>query len=99
VKNHRQVRDIDAQIGHRIREARHAQSMSQTLLADRVGITFQQVQKYEKGSNRVSAGRLFDIAKVLGMPITYFYEDAEPLAKSVQRRRARTTTRPGVKNL
>jgi transcriptional regulator with XRE-family HTH domain len=93
--DHRQVRDIDAQIGERIREARHAQGMSQTLLADQVGITFQQVQKYEKGANRVSAARLFDIAHVLGMPITYFFEGAEPFVKRVQRRKSRATAAPG----
>lgn len=83
------VRDIDSRIGERIREARHAQSMSQTLLADSLGISFQQVQKYEKGANRVSAARLFDIAHVLGMPITYFYEGAEPFVRSARRRKGR----------
>jgi transcriptional regulator with XRE-family HTH domain len=87
----RRVREIDGQIGQRIREARQAQSMSQPLLADRVGISFQQMQKYEKGRNRVSAARLFDIAHVLGMPITYFYEGAQPFVRSVRRRRTRVT--------
>lgn len=91
--NRRQVRDIDAQIGQRIREARHAQGMAQTLLAKELGITFQQVQKYENGSNRVSAARLFDIANVLGMPITYFYEGAEPIAKAAQRRKPAANNR------
>jgi transcriptional regulator with XRE-family HTH domain len=93
VKSHRQVRDIDAQIGQRIREGRRAQTMSQTMLANALGITFQQVQKYENGSNRVSAGRLYDIAHALGMPITYFYEGAEPFVRSVIRRSGRAATR------
>jgi transcriptional regulator with XRE-family HTH domain len=95
MKSRRGVRNIDIQIGQRIREARRAQSMSQTVLADRVGITFQQVQKYEKGANRVSAARLFDIAHVLGMPITYFYEGAEPFVKSARREKL-TRPRPAV---
>jgi transcriptional regulator with XRE-family HTH domain len=49
--------------------------MSQEKLGDFLGLTFQQVQKYEKGVNRIGAGRLFNIARVLGVPITYFYED------------------------
>ena len=94
VTSHRQVRDIDAQIGQRIMEARQAQDMTQERLADALGISFQQVQKYEKAANRVSAGRLFDIAHVLGRPITYFFEGAEPFVTAVQRRKARA----GVKN-
>ena len=48
--------------------------MSQSQLADALGITFQQIQKYEKGINRISAGRLFEIANLLGVPITFFFE-------------------------
>jgi len=70
----RGVTDIDTHIGNRVRAARQAQGMSQAILANALGITFQQVQKYENGSNRVSAARLYNIAHVLGMPITYFYE-------------------------
>lgn len=50
--------------------------MSQEKLGDFLGLTFQQIQKYEKGVNRIGAGRLFSVAQVLGVPITYFYEDA-----------------------
>jgi transcriptional regulator with XRE-family HTH domain len=57
----------DREIGHRIREARRAASLSQTDLADKIGVTFQQVQKYEKGTNRVSVGRLHRIADALGV--------------------------------
>ncbi len=49
--------------------------MSQEKLGESLGLTFQQVQKYEKGVNRIGAGRLFDVARILGVPITYFYED------------------------
>ena len=88
-KSARRVRDLDAQIGSRIREARQAQDMAQQVLANGLGITSQQVQKYENGTNRVSASRLYDIANVLGMPITFFYEGAEPFVRSVNRRKAR----------
>ncbi len=50
--------------------------MSQERLGELLGLTFQQVQKYEKGVNRIGAGRLFDIARILGVPIEYFYETA-----------------------
>ena len=60
IESRSRVRDIDTQIGQRIREARQAQSMPQTILANALGITFQQVQKYENGSNRVSAARLYE---------------------------------------
>lgn len=50
--------------------------MSQEKLGDQLGLTFQQVQKYEKGINRIGASRLFDLAKTLGVPIDYFFEDA-----------------------
>ncbi len=56
--------------------------MSQTELGDAVNITFQQVQKYEKGTNRVSAGRMQQFAKILNVPVTYFFEGA-PAAKLV----------------
>jgi ribosome-binding protein aMBF1 (putative translation factor) len=87
------VRDIDAQIGQRIREARQAQGMAQEVLANGLGISFQQVQKYENGSNRISAARLYDIAQLFGMAITFFYEGAEPFARSVNRRNARAASR------
>ena len=48
--------------------------MSQERLGESLGLTFQQVQKYEKGVNRIGAGRLFDVARILGVPIDYFYE-------------------------
>jgi transcriptional regulator with XRE-family HTH domain len=67
---------VDAQVGNRVRLRRMLIAMSQEKLGDFLGLTFQQVQKYEKGVNRIGAGRLFSIAQVLGVPITYFYEDA-----------------------
>ena len=56
--------------------------MSQPELAERVGVTFQQVQKYENGKNRISAGRLYEVAKALGVTIQYFYETAPRLLQT-----------------
>lgn len=70
---------MDAQVGQAIRAHRLMAGLSQTELADRLGITFQQVQKYEKGMNRVGAGRLSRIARILGVPIaTFFGAQADP---------------------
>ena len=68
--------DIDRHVGHRIRAQRMLLGMSQSEVADRLGLTFQQVQKYERGFNRVGAGRLKQIGDILGVPVTYFYEGA-----------------------
>jgi transcriptional regulator with XRE-family HTH domain len=66
---------IDVHVGSRIRMRRQIVSMSQEKLGELLGITFQQVQKYEKGSNRISASRLFYAAKILGVPVQAFFED------------------------
>jgi transcriptional regulator with XRE-family HTH domain len=63
----------DVEIGRKIRALRLQRGLSQTSLAGAIGLTFQQVQKYEKGTNRVSAGRLQKIADLLDTPITFFY--------------------------
>jgi transcriptional regulator with XRE-family HTH domain len=67
---------VDKSVGRQIRIRRNTLGMSQTDLADELGLTFQQVQKYEKGANRISAGRLLRLAVLLEVPLTYFYEDA-----------------------
>ncbi len=64
---------IDVDVGRRIRIQRMARGMSQTELGKRIGVTFQQVQKYEKGANRVGAGRLTRIAGVLQVPVSVFF--------------------------
>jgi transcriptional regulator with XRE-family HTH domain len=70
----------DVEIGQKIRALRIAKKVSQVTLGKELGVTFQQVQKYEKGANRVSAGRLQKIAKMLDTPITFFY--GEPNART-----------------
>ena len=65
----------DKHVGSRVRMRRKMISMSQTKLADAIGVTFQQIQKYEKGTNRISASRLLQIAQSLQVPISFFFED------------------------
>jgi transcriptional regulator with XRE-family HTH domain len=65
---------IDAHVGARIRMRRQLVNMSQERLGELLGITFQQVQKYEKGSNRISASRLFYASKTLGVPVQFFFD-------------------------
>jgi transcriptional regulator with XRE-family HTH domain len=69
----------DRRIGQRIRLQRVERGWSQDRLAEALGLTFQQVQKYENGKNRISAGRLQEIARVLNVPVTCFYDDADEL--------------------
>lgn len=71
----KQANPIDAQVGNRVRLRRMLVGMSQEKLGEMLGLTFQQVQKYEKGVNRIGAGRLYQVANILGVPVTYFYED------------------------
>lgn len=74
---------IDVHVGNRIRLRRQLLGLSQEKLAEMLGLTFQQVQKYERGMNRVGASRLWDIGKVLEVPVGFFYEDMdEETAKS-----------------
>jgi transcriptional regulator with XRE-family HTH domain len=65
---------VDRHIGLRLRSRRLALKMTQTDLADALGVTFQQVQKYEKGSNRISASTLNEMAETLKVPVAYFFE-------------------------
>ncbi len=67
---------IDIHVGSRIRLRRTMIGMSQEKLGDSLGITFQQIQKYEKGSNRVGASRLQNLAGILNVPVSFFFEDA-----------------------
>lgn len=71
---------VDVHVGKRIRHRRWMNGTTQQQLAEKVGIKFQQIQKYETGMNRVSASRLWDIASVLGVPVSFFFEglDAQP---------------------
>lgn len=68
---------VDVHVGKRIRHRRWLVGMTQQQLAERVGIKFQQIQKYETGANRVSASRLWDIAEALDVPVSFFFEGIE----------------------
>ena len=71
----KQANPVDAHVGHRVRLRRMLVGMSQERLGELLGLTFQQVQKYEKGVNRIGAGRLYELAGILGVPVSFFYED------------------------
>ena len=71
----RRANPVDKHVGERVRMRRMLLGMSQERLGEHLGLTFQQVQKYEKGVNRIGASRLFDLAQVLGVPIQFFYEN------------------------
>ncbi len=86
----RKPNPIDAHVGTRVRLRRMLLGMSQEKLGEHLGLTFQQVQKYEKGVNRIGASRLFDLSRVLAVPIQFFYDEApaeisEPLTTPASR--------------
>jgi transcriptional regulator with XRE-family HTH domain len=85
---------VDIEVGRRIRLQRMNAGMSQTELGDKVGVTFQQIQKYEKGKNRVGAGRLTQIASVLHVPIGVFFDGATEASQSPGESPAELLTRP-----
>ena len=77
---------IDAHVGARVRLRRTLLGLSQEKLGQALGLTFQQVQKYERGVNRIGASRLYSLSRVLDVPITFFYEDL-PAALAMGARR------------
>ncbi len=74
VESPRSPNPVDLHVGGRVRMRRKMLGVSQEKLAEALGLTFQQVQKYERGSNRVSASKLYDIARFLSCPISYFFD-------------------------
>jgi transcriptional regulator with XRE-family HTH domain len=76
----RRPNPMDVHVGSRVRLRRILLGMSQEKLGERLGLTFQQIQKYEKGVNRIGASRLFDMSRVLGVPVQFFYDEA-PVAE------------------
>lgn len=69
--------NIDIHVGARVRQRRTLLGMSQSMLGDAIGLTFQQVQKYERGANRIGASRLWDISLALGVPVAFFFEELD----------------------
>ena len=85
---------VDDHVGQRVRERRKALGLSQTKLGDALGISFQQIQKYEVGTNRVAAGRLWDMAKALEVDVGYFFEGIQKRAgRGRKPRKAKTARR------
>lgn len=74
---------IDIYIGKKIRIRRRELGMNQTDLGKKIGITFQQIQKYEKGSNKIVASKLFDLSKIMDVPISYFFKNNYKLTDSL----------------
>ena len=74
------VTAVDRHVGSRIRERRIMLGLSQQQLADLIGVTYQQAHKYERGINRLSAGRTYEIAQVLGVPVGYFFEGLDGMS-------------------
>lgn len=83
-KGSRRANPVDTHVGGRVRLRRMLLGLSQEKLAEQLGLTFQQVQKYEKGINRIGASRLFELAHVLGVPVSFFYEDLAVLKGKAQ---------------
>lgn len=74
--------NIDGHVGKRLKQRRTVMGLSQEAVAKAVGITFQQVQKYEKGSNSMNSGRLFEFSRFMNVPVAYFFEGMEQSAAS-----------------
>src|ERR1700760_4526999 len=77
---------VDVHVGSRVRLRRTLLGISQEKLGEAIGLTFQQVQKYERGANRIGASRLWDLSLVLNCPVAYFYEDMSDTAASASPR-------------
>jgi transcriptional regulator with XRE-family HTH domain len=70
---------IDVHVGSRVRLRRNMLGLSQEKLGESIGLTFQQVQKYERGANRIGASRLLELSSVLGVPVSFFYDETDPV--------------------
>src|SRR3954470_1150344 len=70
---------IDVRVGARLRLRRNMLGLSQEKLGEAIGLSFQQVQKYERGANRIGAGRLHELSRVLDVPVSFFFEDTDPV--------------------
>ncbi len=85
---------VDVHVGRRLRLRRTLLGMSQEKLGEAIGLTFQQVQKYERGTNRIGASRLFDLSRVLDVPVGFFFEEMSEDVAAQSPGRARGKVRP-----
>jgi transcriptional regulator with XRE-family HTH domain len=74
-----QPNPVDVHVGSRVRLRRNMLGLSQEKLGEAIGLTFQQVQKYERGANRIGASRLHELSQVLDVPVSFFYDDVDPV--------------------
>ncbi len=90
------ISPIDTHVGARLRQRRTLLGMSQTTLGDALDVSFQQVQKYENGTNRMGSSRLFDLSRVLDVPVEHFFEEmpSEVAARSPAQRRRKAKAPP-----
>ena len=79
---------VDIHVGGRVRLRRTLMGLSQEKLGEAVGLTFQQIQKYERGANRIGASRMFDLSKVLDVPVSFFFDD---MSEEIKKREAEPT--------
>src|ERR1051325_4708248 len=70
---------IDVRVGARLRLRRNMLGLSQEKLGEAIGLTFQQVQKYERGANRIGASRLYELSRILDVPVSFFFDDTDPV--------------------
>jgi transcriptional regulator with XRE-family HTH domain len=85
----RTIRDIDSHVSARLGFRRKELGITQSALANKLGLSFQQVQKYEKGTNRISAGILYELSEALAVPVGFFFEGAEESRAVGRKRRGR----------
>lgn len=85
VAKHRRPHPTDVFVGSRLRLGRRMLNVSQEKLAEQLGVTFQQVQKYENGTNRISASRLHQAARILDVPVSFFFPENEPMQPAAGR--------------
>ena len=85
---------IDIHVGSRVRLRRTLLGLSQTKLGDALGLTFQQIQKYERGANRIGSSRLYKLSKILDIPVSFFFEEIKD--KSVGRRKTSINQEPYI---
>ena len=87
---------VDVHVGQRLRLRRKLAGLSQTELGEKIGVTFQQLQKYESGANRTSASRLFDLSRVLDVPVSYFFDEMTENVSDAGKTEAALTDEPNL---
>lgn len=92
----RQAHPVDVHVGGRVRLRRVFLGYSQEKLANALGLTFQQIQKYERGANRISASKLYELSRILSVPVTYFFEGVESEGEAVSGQEAGGQAAAGI---